>query len=116
MVFGGWAGADLLMETIFPPSMPIYAPKTTSIRGFMVTAVTFEIKVSKENNLSDSEIQRCYISANNSSFCLQTESIISMYCSGNLGLWKRWRVPFGRLTLFIPPPPRETMVCSSSIM
>ena len=52
MVFGGWAGADLLMETILPPSMPMYAPKMTSIRGFMVTAVTLEINVSKENNLS----------------------------------------------------------------
>ena len=52
MVFGGWAGADLLMETILPPSMPMYAPKMTSIRGFMVTAVTLEINVSKDNNLS----------------------------------------------------------------
>ena len=30
--------------------MPMYAPKITSIRGFMVTAVTLEIKVSKGNH------------------------------------------------------------------
>ena len=32
-----------------------------------------------------------------------------MYCSGNFGLWNRRRVPSGRLTLFMPPPPREVI-------
>ena len=51
-----------------------------------------------------------FISANISSFWRSTLSIISIYCSGNLGLWKRSIFPPGRLSLFIPPPPREMMV------
>ena len=57
-----------------------------------------------------------FINSNISSFCFSTSSIISMYCSGNLGLWKRFRLPSGKLTLFIPPPPRDRMVWTSSIM
>ena len=47
MVCGASFGGCLDKKTIFPSVMPIYAPNRTSILGFMVTAVTFEIKVSK---------------------------------------------------------------------
>ena len=57
-----------------------------------------------------------YNNANSSFFCSSTLGSSSMYCSGNLGLWKRCNAPPGRLTLFIPPPPKERMVCTSSIM
>ena len=57
-----------------------------------------------------------YNNANSSFFCSSTLGSSSMYCSGNLGLWKRCNAPPGRLTLFMPPPPKERMVCTSSIM
>ena len=57
-----------------------------------------------------------FISSNISSFWERTLSSISMYCSGNLGLWNRSILPPGRLTLFMPPPPRDKMVWTSSIM
>ena len=57
-----------------------------------------------------------YNNANSSFFCSSTLGSSSMYCSGNLGLWKRCNAPSGRLTLFMPPPPKERMVCTSSIM
>ena len=67
--------------TVFPSVMPRYAPKSTSIRSFMVTTVTLEIKVSNQT--------LPFISAKSSCFCFSTLSSWSMYCSGNLGLWNR---------------------------
>ena len=55
-------------------------------------------------------------SRNISSFCPSTSSIFSMYSLGNFGLWKRSSFVCERLTLLMPAPPRETMLCSSSIM
>ena len=51
-----------------------------------------------------------YRSSNSSFFCSSTLGSSSIYCSGNLGLWKRCKLPSGRLTLFMPPPPRLRMV------
>ena len=58
----------------------------------------------------------CSSSRKTSRFCSSTVSNCSMYCSGNFGLWNRVRRPPGRLILVMPPPPRERMLCSSSIM
>ena len=51
------------------------------------------------------------------SFPAQTASIFSIYSLGYLGLAMRSMCPVAGFTsLVTPPPPRETMVCSSSIM
>ncbi len=79
------------------------APSLWTDRAFVITA-------RQEGHFSPSSSWKI------SSFCFKTESSCPMYCSGNLGLWKRVRCPSGRLTLVMPPPPRERMVWVSSIM